>query len=66
MDKQPNPYVRFAGMGFEMLITIFIGVFIGRKLDKYFGVAQNYWTLGLTLLFIGIGFYNIVRKLPKP
>lgn len=60
-----NPYQRFIGAAFQMLITILLGVWLGRYLDAYFETEKPWFTLGLALFAIGIALYGLIRSLPK-
>lgn len=60
-----NPYQRFIGAAFQMLITILLGVWLGRYLDSYFDTGKPWFTLGFALLAIGVALYGLIRSLPK-
>ena len=60
-----NPYQRFIGAAFQMLITILLGVWLGRYLDSYFETRKPWFTLGFALLAIGVALYGLIRSLPK-
>lgn len=60
-----NPYQRFIGAAFQMLITILLGVWLGRYLDGYVGTQKPWFTLGLALFAIAVALYGLIRSLPK-
>jgi F0F1-type ATP synthase assembly protein I len=52
-------------LGWELALPIFGGVFLGHLLDQRSGEGYAY-TLGLLLLGIAVGFYNVVRHAEPP
>lgn len=60
-----NGYARYSGLGFQMLATIGGGVFLGQYLDKRQALETPWWTIGLTLLGIGLALYSVFKTLPK-
>ena len=62
MSKEPKDkkkkvvnYMKYAGLGFQMAATFFIGIYGGKKLDAYFGNETPAITIFL-ILFLFIGF----------
>ncbi len=52
-------------LGFQFIFTILISVWIGIKLDKFFGVDERLFTiLGIVvgIFAAGIGAYQIIIK----
>ena len=60
-----NPYQRFVGAAFQMLVTILLGVWLGRYLDSYFQTEKPWFTLGLAMFSIGVALYALIKSLPK-
>lgn len=60
----PSPF-RFVGLGFEIAVPLFVGLFGGQWLDRRFGTAP--W-----LLFVGVfagaaaGGLNLYRRVVAP
>ncbi len=51
-------------LGWDLALPIFGGVLIGYALDR--SVSTQYiFTLGLLLLGIGVGFYNVIRSIQR-
>ena len=46
-----------------MLGLILIAVFLGKKIDSYFGNEQAFGVIGLLFLFMGAYFYKLVKDL---
>jgi len=65
--KQPNPYAIFAINTFQMGISIFLFVQIGKYLDNKFGFDETLKIVFAILGFI-IGFflsYKTIKKINK-
>jgi len=60
-----NAYAKYSGLGFQMLATIGGGVILGQYLDKRQALETLWWTIGLTLLGIGMALYFVFKTLPK-
>ena len=60
-----NAYAKYSGLGFQMLATIGGGVILGQYLDKRQALETPWWTIGLTLLGIGMALYFVFKTLPK-
>ena len=66
--KQPDDskaYMRYAGMGTQMLVIIGLGVFGGFKLDKWLELKIPVFTLILSLLSVAAAIYLSVKDLYK-
>lgn len=61
--KQLNKFVEFSGMGFQMIITIVIGVVVGKFLDSKFPNESQIYTVILTLIFVLLALYAVVKKI---
>ncbi len=71
--KRPNrkdknnfdPFIRYSSLGFEMMVMIALGTFLGYKIDQWMQNEFKGFTLGLMVLAaIGSVIYAI-RKLLK-
>ena len=51
-------------LGWDLALPIFGGVFIGQWLDRQLGTGHIF-TLGLLVLGIGIGYYNLARFIQR-
>jgi putative Ca2+/H+ antiporter (TMEM165/GDT1 family) len=63
--NSPNKYMRYAGAGTQMLVTIAVGVFLGNWLDSKFAMQTPWFTVGCSLFFIFAGMYLFIKSLPK-
>jgi membrane protein DedA with SNARE-associated domain len=61
--KQLNKYIRLAGIGIQMGVTIYAGAYFGKWLDaKYSGEHQTY-TIIFTLLALVVSFYSLIKQI---
>ena len=60
--KQLNKYARFSGVAFQMGVTIFIGAYIGTKLDEKYPNENNLFTLVFSLLFVFAALYMVIKQ----
>ncbi len=61
--KLLNKYARFSGVGFQMAVTIFIGTYIGVKLDEKYPNENNIFTIVFTLLFVFASLYIVIKQI---
>jgi hypothetical protein len=59
--KQLNNYAKYASMGFQMGVIMFIGTFGGYKLDKYCAFKIPVFTVVFALLSIAIALYLTLK-----
>lgn len=59
-------YLRYAGLGFEILGCILFFVFLGYKLDQWQATEKPWYTLGLSMFGCGLAIYLMIRQLNKP
>lgn len=60
-----NSYQRFVGAAFQMLVTILLGVYVGRYMDAYFHTLTPWFTLGFSLGSIAFAMIALIKSLPK-
>lgn len=63
--KPLNSYIRFSGIAIQMGATIFLGAYLGKWLDGKYPSDKNWYTIGLTLLAVGVSLYNVLRQVNK-
>lgn len=56
-----NPYVKYSGIAFQMIVIILLGLFAGIKSDAFFKLEFPAFTLALTLLALGVALYILFR-----
>lgn len=65
MPKPANDYVRYSGMAFQLLTLIFIGVWLGGKLDAWQENEKPIWTAVLSLVFVCLGMYQMYKQITR-
>lgn len=56
-------YGIYSAIVFQMLATMGIGFWGGKKLNDYLQVQNNLVTIGIGLAFMALAFYNLLRQL---
>lgn len=65
VPKPANDYVRYSGMAFQLLALIFIGVWLGGKLDAWQENEKPIWTAVLSLVFVCAGMYQMYKAISR-
>lgn len=63
--KQVNPYLKYSGMGFQLIAALCLGAWLGSWLDKKMENQTPYFTIILLLLFLAGVLTSIIRDLSK-
>lgn len=64
-NSQLNQYIRYSGLGFQMLAAILIGLWLGMKTDAWLGMEQPVFTIIFILTSIIASLFILIRGLPK-
>ena len=64
-DHPVNQYVRYSGLGFQMLAAVLIGVWLGVKTDHWLGMKYPVFTIIFIILSITASILILIRSLPK-
>jgi F0F1-type ATP synthase assembly protein I len=59
-----NDFIRYSGLGLQLMVTIGIFILIGYYLDRRFDTSPV-WVLIFSFIGTGAGFYHFVKSLPK-
>lgn len=59
-NERPNDFYRYTGMAIKMAVVILIGVMGGQKLDEKTGTQSPWFTIGLSLLSVGVAIYIVI------
>jgi ATP synthase protein I len=62
-DKKPANFIKYSGMGFQMLATIGVFAFAGYKIDEYRKSSKPIFTAILGLIGVIVSLYQVVRQL---
>jgi ATP synthase protein I len=63
--KQVNPYLKYSGLGFQLIAALCLGAWLGDWLDKKMENQTPYFTIALLLLFLAAVLTSIIRDLSK-
>jgi F0F1-type ATP synthase assembly protein I len=63
--KEFNPFLKYSGIGMQLMITICIGVWLGMKIDNYLHNKQPWAAILCSLSFMIVGLVMFIRSLPK-
>ena len=58
-------YGVYSAIVFQMLATMGLGFWGGKKLNDHFGVQNNLLTIGIGLAAMALAFYNLLAQLKK-
>lgn len=61
--KNTTNFIKYSGMGFQMLATIGLFAFAGYKIDGYRNSDKLIFTAVLGLVGVIISLYQVVRQL---
>ncbi|RPD93416.1 AtpZ/AtpI family protein [Aureibaculum marinum] len=61
--KQLNSYARYSGIAIQMMAIIGIGTFAGVKLDELYPNNYNIYTIVLSLAFVLISIYIVIKRI---
>lgn len=63
VKKEANSYIRYSGIGFQMIAIIGICTFIGYEIDKYRGSQELIFSALLGLLGVCASLYIVIASL---
>jgi hypothetical protein len=64
-NKQANNYLKFSGMGFQMIVIIGIFSFAGYKIDAAANHNVKWVTAALSLTGVFISLYIVIRSIKE-
>jgi Putative F0F1-ATPase subunit Ca2+/Mg2+ transporter len=64
-DKPTNSFLKFSGLGLQMLVTIGLGAWLGHKLDQYLELKFPVFLLTFVFVLFGGVMYQLYRMLNK-
>ncbi len=56
--------LRATSLGWDLALPIFVGILVGHSLDQKLGAGYGF-TVGLLLLGIWVGYYNVARSVRR-
>jgi ATP synthase protein I len=64
-DKTANSFLKYSGLGLQMLVTIGVGAWLGHKLDQYLELKFPVFLLTFVFVLFGGVMYQLYRALNK-
>jgi len=64
-DKSRNNYLKFSGVGFQMIVIIGLFTFAGYKIDESAHHTVKWVTAALSLTGVFISLYVVIRSLKE-
>jgi putative Mn2+ efflux pump MntP len=61
--SETTQWLSYTNMGLELLIMIFIGKWLGGKIDAYYQIQDKWFEMGGMILFIFLSTYRLIKKL---
>ena len=58
-------FIRFSSLGFEMMVIIGLGTFLGYKIDQWMENEFMGFTLGMMILSVVLSIFHGTRSLLK-
>lgn len=66
-EKKPiNVYLKYSSMAFQMAATIGVFAFAGYKIDEHYHIERQWWTIGLSVVGVGIALFTVIKDFIKP
>jgi len=63
MKNQPNAFLKYSGLGIQMVAAIGVAAWLGLKLDEYLGLEFPVFLLTFVFLVFGGLMYQLYRSL---
>jgi F0F1-type ATP synthase assembly protein I len=64
-EKPVNTFLKYSGLGLQMMVSIGIGAWLGLKLDRYFELKFPVFLLMFVFLIFGGLMFQLYRSLNK-
>jgi hypothetical protein len=64
-QKPVNSFLKYSGLGLQMLVTIGVGAWLGHKLDQYLQLKFPVFLLTFVFLLFGGVMYQLYIMLNK-
>ena len=58
-------YGRYSSIVFQMLATMGLGFWGGKKINDYYGIESNLLTIAIGFAAMGLAFYSLIKQLNK-
>ena len=64
-SKKPKgyEYLKYSGLAFQMFFILFLGWWLGSKIDAYLDISKPVFALILLIVFLTGFFYKLIKDL---
>ena len=63
--KQPNKFILLTGAGIQMGVTIYLAVYLGKKLDENYPSEKKWFTMLFTLIGVAVALVSLITQVNK-
>ncbi len=63
--KQLNKYLQLSSVGLQMGISIYLGAYLGKKLDAKYQFEKPVFTIAFILIALIFSMYSLLQKLKR-
>jgi len=63
MSPGSRRFLAYSGMALEMGVLIFLGLWIGKQVDRWLHLDKPWFLLLFTLLFTAAAIFRVIRSL---
>lgn len=64
-DKHSNSFIKYSGLGIQMLVTLGVGAWLGLKLDQYLNLKYPVFLITFVFVLFGGLMYQLYKTLNK-
>ena len=64
-QDQLKPYLKYSGLGFQMIVIIIIAAYGGMWLDEHQGNKNPWWTIAFMLVAVISSIYMVIASVTK-
>jgi len=64
-DKPSNSFIKYSGLGIQMLATLGVGAWLGLKLDQYLNLKFPVFLITFVFVLFGGLMYQLYKTLNK-
>ena len=65
LKQEVNSYLKYSGLGLQLLLTIFVAGWVGYKIDEYLSLKFPVFMLLLGFGAFGGTLYQLYKKIKK-
>ncbi len=58
-------YAKYSGLGFQIVLSLLAGFFLGQQLDKWLNTSNPWFTILMVFVFFAGSMVFLIKKLPK-